>query len=1301
MAAIHAALVQAGLGAAADKITTLMELSKKAQRTGIQQEFFDSCNTFDSPQQRIHRAALFIDDALHGRTLKVQRLTPWAVWIYKLEQSSTFSSIMLCCDLLFLYCSVFAPLLRPHTIKKNDMGLSPIDYPSSQLYVELACLLMFTLQLSLTLYHSYGAVFFRIVDKHMVPVFMNITNAIMLFIFWLDFLICVVGRADHPRYVMPLWIFRFFHDLRPGVPSTFWAIITCVPILDVILLILLILVMFAFYGVTLFHGLYDSSEWQHFDSMGPAMLSLYILMTGDNVPDILTPALTEPLGSLDNVYFFILFCLAASFFVLPIPLAVILESFKVNRAQQVIVSEVTEKKALLAAFHCLDAEKKGTLTRGEFSELIHFIYTDTSAIKIMMELFDLIDEDGSGELDQLEFFTLSDSITYTLRYASVHVEEIQRSLEQALRRLQRIFSGQGRKGEAEKTMSSGSQRSNSTSDSTWRSNISRSEDGTTRKRVRSNRKSYHERFGTTNAFGSSMQENHVSCCTKCCVIPSICWLKWRLFADVKLRLARLVFSPWFEGGIMLVVLVNSVFIGVGMNNTNSFTNIPTFSFLFLGIYIVEAFLKISGIGYSMYIRDSWNFFDFCLIVIGIGVLVLQLMTAGDATASAAPQDGNDLARLTRSTKLIRTFRAAKGLRVLRLARVFSQLSKLFTRIKNFMVRFGVVASSVKNAFAVMFVLLWIFSIFGYLLFNGTVPRYIVTSSNTTRNVTASMTATSVVETSYAYQNNLNTPGDAFVVFFWIALQHNWSDILFNVLDSLKESAVDQKLHWGLSLSIHFFFISAHFMLAIVMASLCVGIVWEVFAVLGSTGEGEIMAKKNVTLIAEDQEEDQREEEEEKRRKTDQLNFSSAVMATVASQKLKKNLVPRETREARKALQACKQTDKKLFLKGIPKEKLIQIELEALEDFGSVLGMDLHEVYRSHFLKEERRTNNEKKSRNAKQRREQQHQSLCVCVHSAELGTMIDSTGDGVADIMGYDTSGDGAIDIVSSDAGNAENAENTENTENAGSKESQRRRLSSLKDVVHAQRLSASIDLKTVTRMKDVVVRISTLFPMGTPREIHSTTEAKEYPPKWNQWLTFSDDASGLVGVDAIEIRVFSAGSFGRSRAIGSIVLSLKEMLLEVEKTGGKRRLRKWHPIMKSKVTGGQLVERTTGRIDLEFVFKQSGKEEKKEKEKEDEKDKEEKKEEKKEETKEKQKNPWQKALMKHAMSLEKDDDQISLPSTANSSANSDNSDSERQEDETVEVYADEEEDVEREAQHVTPHVALDLASLALKSKIR
>ena len=407
--AIHQALRQAGLGAAADKIANLIELSKKASRTGIQQEFFESCNLFESPRARIHRAALFIDDARHSRRLKTARLTPCAVWVYQIEQSPLFSNIFVLIALLHMYCAVWAPSLRPNAIKSGNFGLGKIpDYPTSIIFLELACLVMFTFQLLLTLFHSYGTVFFRIVDKHLVPVYLNITNAVMLLIYWVDFLTCVIGRADMPRLGMLFWIFRFFHDLKPGVTSTVWAILTCVPILDVIFLISLVLSIFAFYGMTLFSGLYTSEEYkyQHFNSFGGAVLSLYILMTGDNVPDILHPALSEPLGSLDNIYFFILFSVAAAFFVLPIPLAVILESFKVNRAKQVFQQEVTEKKALLAAFHCLDSEKKGTLTRGEFEELVHYLYTDTSSINIMIELFDLIDEDKSGELDQLGKFKI-------------------------------------------------------------------------------------------------------------------------------------------------------------------------------------------------------------------------------------------------------------------------------------------------------------------------------------------------------------------------------------------------------------------------------------------------------------------------------------------------------------------------------------------------------------------------------------------------------------------------------------------------------------------------------------------------------------------------------------------------------------------------------------------------------------------------------------------------------------------------------------------------------------------------------
>jgi hypothetical protein len=161
------------------------------------------------------------------------------------------------------------------------------------------------------------------------------------------------------------------------------------------------------------------------------------LMTCDNVPSIMAPALTEPRGSLDNVYFFIGFIVVAAYFVLPIPLAVILESFKVNRANQVIAEEIVEKKALLAAFHCLDSEKKGTLTRGEFEELLHYKFNDSTLMLTMVELFDLIDSDKSGELDQLEFFRLSSAMAFAQKSAAVDVDMISEGLDQHIARVQR------------------------------------------------------------------------------------------------------------------------------------------------------------------------------------------------------------------------------------------------------------------------------------------------------------------------------------------------------------------------------------------------------------------------------------------------------------------------------------------------------------------------------------------------------------------------------------------------------------------------------------------------------------------------------------------------------------------------------------------------------------------------------------------------------------------------------------------------------------------------------------------------
>ena len=766
-------------------------------------------------------------------------------------------------------------------------------------------------------------------------------------------------------------------------------------------------------------------------------------------------------------------------------MAVILESFKINRAKQVFRQEVTEKKALLAAFHCLDAQKKGTLTRGEFEELVHFLYTDTSSINIMIELFDLIDEDGSSELDQLEFFRLSDAITYVDRHATLHLKDISDTLEQNIGRLQRGKNG-----------------SNSSN-------------------------SIHRR---SSSFGKSSIASKNTCCYKYfCIIPLITWLEYRLCCQKRISLARLIFSNAFEAFIMIVVVVNSVFIGISMigSNGEELKSISIFSYIFLGIYIIEAFLKVTAIGFHKYWRDSWNKFDFLLVFVGVVALLVQLLvvnTSSNIILGVSNQQNTDMARFGRSAKLLRTLRFARGLRVLRLTRIFSQLSKLFARIKNFMVRFGVVWSSTRNAFATMFIIIWIYGIFGYFFFRGVVPRYITT------NVTATATTNSTLQ--YSYQGNLNTPGDAFVAFFWIALQHNWSDLMFNVLNNMQSSSSSTIL------IVHLFFISAHFILAIVIASLCVGIVWEVFVILGSTGVGNINVRKNISkksLFTTETNDDVN---------NSNPSFAGIANVTLGNIKFMKNLDNVQNREhsveALNALKECQQTDKKLFLNHIPKAELMKMELEALEDFASVLGMDLHEVYSIHYLKQERRTDRRNSMRPTKENNEYKEKSQClkVCVRSIEFSS------EGIP-------------------------------CSRKDTKEKNKTESSKAQDTKQQD-----------TKQKDVKVRVSTLFPMGTPREIHSTSSKQKFPYLWNEWLIFSDDVSGLVGIDALEIRVHSvSGRFNRAHDVGSILLSIKELSKEAD-LNKKKRVRKWYPLLSTKINNGTAIEYKTGRIDLQFVFK-------------------------------------------------------------------------------------------------------------------
>ena len=219
---VRTALENAGMGFEAEKIANLIELSKKASRTGIQEEFFNSCTSFDHPEARMHRASLFIDDARAGRPLKLSRLGKWEVWVYQVEKSSWFLSLLVIAAFAHFFCAVYSPYLRPerHLTLSTSSTTLPVAYPQSIVFLELSCLTLYTIQLGLCLFHSYGTVFFRIVDKNLVPNLLNLANAFFLFLFWLDFLLCVVARWDLPRFSMLFWVFRLVRDVDAGRAPT-------------------------------------------------------------------------------------------------------------------------------------------------------------------------------------------------------------------------------------------------------------------------------------------------------------------------------------------------------------------------------------------------------------------------------------------------------------------------------------------------------------------------------------------------------------------------------------------------------------------------------------------------------------------------------------------------------------------------------------------------------------------------------------------------------------------------------------------------------------------------------------------------------------------------------------------------------------------------------------------------------------------------------------------------------------------------------------------------------------------------
>lgn len=203
---------------------------------------------------------------------------------------------------------------------------------------------------------------------------------------------------------------------------------------------------------------------------------------------------------------------------------------------------------------------------------------------------------------------------------------------------------------------------------------------------------------------------------------------------------NIVLWPWFDSVIIGSIIVNALvmsmqFFGQPPEYALALEIINT---TFLVIFLVEAALKITGLGWEVYFRSQWNRFDFFVCVAGVAGLFLN---AGGGAG------------------VIRVLRTA---RLIRIARV-GMLRQLLTTLVNSL-------PSLWNIGGLLFVLFFIFATLGTNLF-GKVPLEEVDSFGVSR------------------QANFRDFGNSIYALWRIATGDAWENLLYSTVAFTPSVAV--------------------------------------------------------------------------------------------------------------------------------------------------------------------------------------------------------------------------------------------------------------------------------------------------------------------------------------------------------------------------------------------------------------------------------------------------------------------------------------------------------------------------------
>eukprot|EP01084_Bolivina_argentea_P144276 253177_1 len=139
--------------------------------------------------------------------------------------------------------------------------------------------------------------------------------------------------------------------------------------------------------------------WYSFDTFFLSSMSLFVLLTTENFPEVLWPAWLS-----NHIYYgyFMVFVMVSTFFLMNLFSASVYNAYLSIIARLDIFDEQREIHALKVAWNCLDYDERGYIEFDRFSKLISKLKPKYNEFEINV-LFQLMDPNQNGQIDQIEF----------------------------------------------------------------------------------------------------------------------------------------------------------------------------------------------------------------------------------------------------------------------------------------------------------------------------------------------------------------------------------------------------------------------------------------------------------------------------------------------------------------------------------------------------------------------------------------------------------------------------------------------------------------------------------------------------------------------------------------------------------------------------------------------------------------------------------------------------------------------------------------------------------------------------------